>query len=154
MLNINPDQLKNLAESQLKGHRTIIYLVALLLLIGGIVCITNPLVSGIVFSSFIGVVLLVSGVAVILNIFFNRLYANMSILFSLIVGIAYLILGYAFLSDPLQSLLFLAIFVAILFIFGGVIRIYAGTKLFSSAAGMMNILIGILDFIIAALSIK
>ncbi|HHH4165392.1 TPA: DUF308 domain-containing protein [Providencia stuartii] len=149
MLNINPDQLKNLAESQLKGHRTIIYLVALLLLIGGIVCITNPLVSGIVFSSFIGVVLLVSGVAVILNIFFNRLYANMSILFSLIVGIAYLILGYAFLSDPLQSLLFLAIFVAILFIFGGVIRIYAGTKLFSSAAGMMNILIGILDFIIA-----
>ncbi|HEM8145651.1 TPA: acid-resistance protein, partial [Providencia stuartii] len=65
MLNINPDQLKNLAESQLKGHRTIIYLVALLLLIGGIVCITNPLVSGIVFSSFIGVVLLVSGVAVI-----------------------------------------------------------------------------------------
>ncbi|SUC47581.1 acid-resistance membrane protein [Providencia stuartii] len=149
MLNINPDQLKNLAESQLKGHRTIIYLVALLLLIGGIVCITNPLVSGIVFSSFIGVVLLVSGVAVILNIFFNRLYANMSILFSLIVGIAYLILGYAFLSDPLQSLLFLAIFVAILFIFGGVIRIYVGTKLFSSAAGMMNILIGILDFIIA-----
>ncbi|EPL3990753.1 DUF308 domain-containing protein [Providencia stuartii] len=149
MLNINPDQLKNLAESQLKGHRTIIYLVALLLLIGGIVCITNPLISGIVFSSFIGVVLLVSGVAVILNIFFNRLYANMSILFSLIVGIAYLILGYAFLSDPLQSLLFLAIFVAILFIFGGVIRIYAGTKLFSSAAGMMNILIGILDFIIA-----
>lgn len=36
MLNINPDQLKNLAESQLKGHRTIIYLVALLLLIGGL----------------------------------------------------------------------------------------------------------------------
>lgn len=36
-----------------------------------------------------------------------------------------------------------------LFIIGGVIRLFVGSKLFSSAAGMMNILIGILDFIIA-----
>lgn len=149
MLNLNQNQLKNLAESQLKGHRTIIYLVALLLLVGGVVCITNPIVSGIAFSSLIGVMLLISGVAVILNIVFNRLYANVSVFFSLIAGIAYLILGYAFITDPLQSLLFLAVFVAVLFIIGGVIRLFAGAKLFSSAAGMMNILIGILDFIIA-----
>ncbi|EKT63922.1 DUF308 domain-containing protein [Providencia burhodogranariea] len=149
MLNLNPNQLANLADSQLKGHRTIIYLVALLLLIGGIVCISNPIISGIAFSSLIGVMLVISGVAIILNLVFNRLYSGMSVFFSVITGIAYLILGYAFITDPLQSLLFLAIFVAILFIIGGVIRLFIGFKAISSAAGSMNILIGVLDLIIA-----
>ncbi|EKT55565.1 DUF308 domain-containing protein [Providencia sneebia] len=151
MLNLNQDQISKLAESQLKGSRTIIYLVAILLLIGGVVCITNPIVSGIAFSSLIGVMLLISGIAVICNIIFNRFYGGVSVIFSFIAGIAYLILGYAFITDPLPSLLLLAIFVAILFLIGGVIRIYVGVKIFNSAAGLMNILIGVLDFIIAYL---
>lgn len=149
MLNLNPNRFTNLAESQLKGHRTIIYLVALLLLIGGIICITNPVISGIAVSSLIGIMLLISGVAVILNIIFNRFYSGVSVIFSVIAGIAYLILGYAFITDPLQSLLFLAVLVAILFIIGGVIRIFIGIKLISTAAGLLNVLIGILDLIIA-----
>lgn len=149
MLNLNPNRLTNLADSQLKSHRTIVYLVALLLLIGGIVCITNPIISGIAFSSLIGVMLIISGVAIILNLVFNRLYSGVSVFFSVITGIAYLILGYAFITDPLQSLLFLAIFVAILFIIGGIIRLFIGFKVINTAAGSMNILIGVLDLIIA-----
>ncbi|MEI9747599.1 HdeD family acid-resistance protein [Moellerella wisconsensis] len=151
MLNINPEQLSKLAGEQIKKQRTLLYILSFLLLVGGIVCLASPLVSGVAISFIIGIMLLISGVAIIATLIAGRIYNGRSILFSLIAAVAYLILGYVFITDPLQGLLTLAIFVGALFIIGGVFRLYTGFSNLSANSAWMNILIGILDFIIAYL---
>ena len=67
------------------------------------------------------------------------------------IGLIYIIVGYSFIKDPLQSLIALAILVAALFIVGGVIRLYVGFQQIKSPSGWLQILIGLLDFFIAFL---
>ncbi|MBN6353251.1 HdeD family acid-resistance protein [Providencia alcalifaciens] len=153
MLNIDSDKLAKLASEEFKKQRTILLILSFLLLAGGIFCIINPMISGIAVSTVLGVLLIIGGVGAIVSILSTVIYTGWSRLFGFIIGLIYIIVGYSFIKDPLQSLIALAIFVATLFIIGGVIRLYVGFQQISSASGWLQIIIGLLDFFIAYLLI-
>ncbi|SUC28097.1 acid-resistance membrane protein [Providencia rustigianii] len=48
MLNINREKLLSLASGDMKKQRNTLIVLAVLLLLGGIVCLLNPMASGIV----------------------------------------------------------------------------------------------------------
>ncbi len=151
MLNINREKLSNLASGDIKKQRNLITVLGVLLLLGGIVCLLNPITSGIVVSAVVGVLLILSGVATIVSILSSVIYTGWSRLFGFVIGILYCIVGYSFIKEPLQGLIAMAIVIAVLFIIGGIIRLYAGFQRISSASGWMQIVIGLLDFFIAYL---
>ncbi len=72
MLNIDQKYLTNLDESALKKQRIFMRIVAVLLLLGGIFCLINPLASGAALSMVIGILLLLSGIAMIVGMIANR----------------------------------------------------------------------------------
>lgn len=153
MLNINREKLTNLASGDMKKQRNILAVLAVLLLLGGIACLANPVASGIVVSAIVGVLLILSGFGAIVSILSTTIYTGWSRLFGFVIGIIYCIVGYAFIKEPLQGLIAMAMVIAALFIIGGVIRLYAGIQQIKSAAGWMQIIIGILDLFIAYLLI-
>ncbi|HHH2123132.1 TPA: DUF308 domain-containing protein, partial [Yersinia enterocolitica] len=61
MLNIDRKYLLNIDEGTLKKQRLIMRVIAILLLLGGIFCLINPLASGAALSMIIGILLLLSG---------------------------------------------------------------------------------------------
>ena len=153
MLNINREKLLSLASGDMKKQRNTLIVLAVLLLLGGIVCLLNPMASGIVVSAIVGVLLILSGVGAIVSILSSAIYTGWSRLFGFVIGIIYCIVGYAFIKEPLQGLIAMAIIIAALFIFGGILRLYSGFQQIKSAAGWVQLIIGILDFFIAYLLI-
>lgn len=153
MLNIDREKLAKLAGEEFKKQRTFLVILSILLSAGGIFCIINPMISGIAVSTVLGVLLIIGGVGAIVSILSTVIYTGWSRLFGFIIGLIYIIVGYSFIKDPLQSLVALAILVAALFIIGGVIRLYVGFQQISSAGGWLQIIIGLLDFFIAYLLI-
>ncbi|EOV8087325.1 HdeD family acid-resistance protein [Providencia huaxiensis] len=153
MLNIDREKLAKLAGEEFKKQRTFLMILSILLLAGGLFCIINPMISGIAVSTVLGVLLIIGGVGAIVSILSTVIYTGWSRLFGFIIGLIYIIVGYSFIKDPLQSLVALAILVAALFIVGGVIRLYVGFQKISSASGWLQIIIGLLDFFIAYLLI-
>ncbi|CAG9426318.1 HdeD family acid-resistance protein [Providencia alcalifaciens] len=153
MLNINREKLTNLANGDVKKQRNILAVLAVLLLLGGIACLANPVASGIAVSAIVGVLLILSGVGAIVSILSTTIYTGWSRLFGFVIGIIYCIVGYAFIKEPLQGLIAMAMVIAALFIIGGVMRLYAGIQQIKSAGGWMQIIIGVLDFFIAYLLI-
>ena len=149
MLNIDRDKLAKLASGEFKKQRNFLLILSILLLAGGIFCIINPMISGLAVSSVIGVLLILGGVGAIVSILSSVIYTGWSRLFGFVIGLIYIIVGYSFIKDPLQSLVALAILVAALFIIGGVIRLYIGFQQLKFARGWMQIVIGLLDFFIA-----
>ncbi len=111
------------------------------------------MISGIAVSTVLGVLLIIGGVGAIVSILSTVIHTGWSRLFGFVIGLIYIIVGYSFIKDPLQSLVALAILVAALFIVGGVIRLYVGFQQISSAGGWLQIIIGLLDFFIAYLLI-
>ncbi|GAB1439161.1 HdeD family acid-resistance protein [Providencia sp.] len=151
MLNVDREKLSKLASSEFKKQRTFLLILSFLLLAGGIFCIINPMISGIAVSTVLGVLLIIGGVGAIVSILNTVIYTGWSRLFGFVIGLIYIIVGYSFIKDPLQSLIALAILVSALFIIGGVLRLYVGFQQISSASGWLQIVIGLLDFFIAFL---
>lgn len=153
MLNINREQMSKLASEELKKQRNLLIVLAVLLFVGGIFCLINPMLSGIAVSTILGILFIMSGLAILVSTFSSSLYSGWSKIFSFVIGVAYCTLGYSFIKDPIQSLVLLAIFVSVLFIIGGVVRLYVGFQQIKTSSGWLQILIGILDFVIAFLLI-
>lgn len=72
MLNIDRKYLLSIDEGTLKKQRLIMRVIAILLLLGGIFCLINPLASGAALSMIIGILLLLSGIAMIVGMIANR----------------------------------------------------------------------------------
>ncbi|MEQ4674442.1 HdeD family acid-resistance protein [Providencia vermicola] len=151
MLNIDREKLAKLAGEEFKKQRTFLLILSFLLLAGGIFCLVNPMISGIAVSKVLGVLLIIGGVGTIVSVLSTVIYTGWSRLFGFVIGLIYIIVGYSFIKDPLQSLIALAILVAALFIVGGIIRLYVGFQQIKSPSGWLQILIGLLDFFIAFL---
>ncbi|MER8149701.1 DUF308 domain-containing protein, partial [Acinetobacter baumannii] len=81
MLNINREKLLSLASGDMKKQRNTLIVLAVLLLLGGIVCLLNPMASGIVVSAIVGVLLILSGVGAIVSILSSAIYTGWSRLF-------------------------------------------------------------------------
>lgn len=151
MLDFNRQNLMQMTADALKKQRGYLWIIAILLLIGGVACLMNPLISGVTLSYIIGGLLLINGISMLFMTFSSRIYSGGSKVFSILVAVAYLLLGYVFLTDPLQGMMSLAILLAILFIAGGILRLGAGLRQFSQPRGWLNLIIGLLDLFIAYL---
>ena len=151
MLDFNRQNLTHMTADALKKQRGYLWIIAILLLAGGVACLMNPLISGVTLSYIIGGLLLINGISMLFVTLSSRLYSGGSKLFSVLVAVAYLLLGYVFLTEPLTGMLSLAILLAILFIAGGILRLGSGLRQMSQARGWLNIIIGLLDLFIAYL---
>ncbi|MGN7975418.1 HdeD family acid-resistance protein [Serratia sp. 22264] len=149
MLNFDHKNLPLLSEERLKKQRTALLIIAFLLLVGGILCLINPLASGTALSILVGVLLLLSGTALVTGMIANRVQNTWPMIGGLLLGAAYLIIGYLFITSPLAGILTLAIYLAILFALGGIVRLVAGYKLREVSGSWLQFVIGFLDLVIA-----
>ena len=149
MLNIDRKKLLNLDPDFIKKQRTLMLIVAFLLLLGGIFCLVNPFASGAALSTLIGFLFILSGVALISGMVINRSHNFLPMLGAILLGIAYFILGYVFITDPVAGMVTMSMMLAVLFAFGGILRLSAGFKLGGKNGSWLQIVIGALDLIIA-----
>ncbi|WP_156294298.1 HdeD family acid-resistance protein [Serratia oryzae] len=153
MLNIDRTHLLSLQENILKKQRVPLLITAALLLLGGILCLLNPFASGVALSVMIGVFLLLSGLALIIEMFINRAQNTWPMIGGILLGLAYLMVGYVFISNPTVGILALAVYLAVLFALGGIARLIAGFIWRGSEGRWLQVVIGILDLAIAGVLI-
>lgn len=151
MLNIDRKKLLDLNADFMKKQRTLLIIIAFLLLLGGIFCLFNPFASGVALSAFVGVLFILSGIGLIIGMFVNRQHNFWPMVGGILMGIAYIIMGYVFVKDPVAGIMTMSFILAVLFAFGGVIRISAGFRLRGESNGWLQIIVGILDLFIAAI---
>ncbi|CAI0865655.1 HdeD family acid-resistance protein [Serratia entomophila] len=149
MLNIDRNNLPRLGEDLLKKQRTTLLIIAFLLLAGGILCLINPFASGAALSIVVGILLLLSGAGLVIGMIANRAQNTWPLIGGILLGVAYLIIGYLFISNPLTGVLALAVYLAVLFAFGGIARLIAGYVRRGQPGNWLQFVIGVLDLIIA-----
>lgn len=154
MLNIDRKFLLNLDEKALKKQRIFMLIIAILLLLGGIFCLINPLASGAALSMVIGILLLLSGIAMIIGMIANRTDNFWPMLTGILLGVAYIVMGYVFITNPAIGMISLAVVLAVLFAFGGVIRLITGFKNLKVPGAWLQILLGVLDLVITYLLVS
>ena len=154
MLNIDRKYLMGLGEGTLKKQRIIMRVIAVLLLLGGIFCLINPLASGAALSTIIGILLLLSGIALIVGMISNRTHNLWPMVTGILLGIAYIVMGYVFITNPAVGMISLAIVLGVLFAFGGVMRLITGYKTWGLPGACLQILLGVLDLIITYLLVS
>lgn len=129
-------------------------IIAVLLLLGGIFCLINPLASGTVLSTIIGILLLLSGIAMIVGMIANRTHNLWPMVTGILLGVAYIVMGYVFITNPTVGMISLAIVLAVLFAFGGVMRLITGYRTWGLPGAWLQILLGVLDLIITYLLVS
>lgn len=153
MLNIDRNQLLSIQDNFLKKQRTPLLITAGLLLLGGILCLINPFASGVVLSVVIGAFFLLSGLALIVEMFIHRVKNTWPMIGGVLLGLAYLILGYVFITNPTVGILALAVYIAVLFALGGVARLVVSFNWRGRGGSWLQGIIGVLDLAIAAILI-
>jgi len=151
MLNIDRKKLLDLNSDFIKKQRTLLIIIAFLLLVGGIFCLVNPFASGVALSVIVGVFFLLSGIGLIIGMIANRRHNFWPMVGGILMGAAYIILGYVFIQQPVAGIFAMAFILAVLFAVGGVIRLSAGFQLRGENGGWLQIVVGILDLIIAVI---
>ena len=151
MLNIDRNNLLKLDPNFIKRQRTLMLIVAFLLLLGGIFCLINPFASGAALSAVIGFFFILSGVALISSMIANRHQNLLPMLGGILLGLAYFILGYVFITDPVVGIVTMSVVLAVLFAVGGILRLSAGFKMGGRNGSWLQIIIGVLDLVIAVM---
>lgn len=151
MLNMDRNRFPGLDSNLLKKQRIPLMIISFILLVGGIFCLMNPFVSGAVLSGLVGVMFIISGVSLIFIMFSNRNHNFWPALAGIVMGAAYAIMGYVFITNPAVGIFTLSVILAMLFAIAGVVRLSAGFKMRGSNGAWLQIIIGILDIIIAAI---
>lgn len=154
MLNIDRKYLISLDKETLKKQRLTMQVIAILLLLGGIFCLINPLASGAALSMIIGILLLLSGIAMIIGMISNRSHNLWPMVTGILLGVAYIVMGYVFITNPTVGMISLAIVLGVLFAFGGVMRLITGFRMWGLPGAWLQILLGVLDLIITYLLVS
>lgn len=149
MLNLDRNNLPLLSAEILKKQRTLLLIIAFLLLVGGILCLVTPFASGATLSITIGILLILSGIALIIGMIANRAQNTWPMIGGILLGLAYLIIGYVFITSPMAGILVLAVYLAVLFTLGGIARLVAGYTRRGLPSNWLLFVIGVLDLIIA-----
>jgi hypothetical protein len=96
-----------------------------------------------------GIFLLLSGFGLIFGMIANRVQNTWPMIGGILLGVAYLIIGYVFITTPAVGIFAMAVYLAVLFALGGIVRLIAGYKLRDVSGSWLQYVIGILDLIIA-----
>ena len=125
-------------------------LLGILLLIGGVAALSCPIFSSVVMVMVLGIVLIVSGIATIIGAFWAGKWS--AFFLQLLVGILYVMAGFAIRDAPLESTALLTLFIAAFFIVVGAFRIAValierfpqwGWALFN---GVVTLLVGVIIY--------
>ncbi|WP_145540059.1 HdeD family acid-resistance protein [Yersinia alsatica] len=154
MLNIDRKYLISLDKGTLKKQRITMQVIAILLLLGGIFCLINPLATGAALSMIIGILLLLSGIAMVIGMISNRSHNLWPMVTGILLGVAYIVMGYVFITNPTVGMISLAIVLGVLFAFGGVMRLITGFRMWGLPGAWLQILLGVLDLIITYLLVS
>lgn len=149
MFYINQDVLAKLDIGMLEKQRKLLLFIAGLMIIAGLLFIIFPFVSGTVLSIVLGVVLIGSGIAYIAVMIKNRIHNLWPLISGLLVSIAYIVMGYFFITAPALGIFAIATFLACLFFLGGLLRLIGWFRLRQVKGSWMQAVTGILDLIIA-----
>jgi uncharacterized membrane protein HdeD (DUF308 family) len=98
-------------------------LLGISLIVIGSICIAQPLVGSIASVLFLGFLLLAGGITQIVSAFWAGKWSGM--LFHILIGVLYGVVGYMIIDAPGISLAVLTKFVAVFLIAGGIFRIVA-----------------------------
>lgn len=79
----------------------------------------------------------------------NRAQNTWPMIGGILLGVAYLIIGYVFVTSPMAGVLALAVYLAVLFALGGIARLAAGYMRRGQPGNGLQFVIGVLDLIIA-----
>ena len=134
------------ARLHYRRHATIM---AALLLICGFCCLIYPIAAGIYLSYTTGFMFLVCGFYSIYSLISSGKQPLSAKFTYALFSIAWLLLGYGFMVNPIVGMSSLAVVFCCLFIVGGLLRIVSGFKMFSSPGYGWNVFIGIVDLLIA-----
>lgn len=132
MLNINQDMVSNLDVRMLEKQKNLLRLVACLILIGGVIFIIFPFVSGTVLNIILGVVLICSSIAFISIMIKNRIHNFWPLVSGILVSVAYVVMGYFFITIPELGIFAIATFLTYLFLPR---RAYSNSDLVQAATG-------------------
>src|SRR6185295_16205379 len=91
------------------------------LVVMGMVCITEPLLGSIASVVFLGFMILAGGITQVVSSFWAGKWSGM--LFHMLIGVLYCVVGYMIIDAPGVNLLVLTKFIAIFLIVAGVFRI-------------------------------
>ncbi|ADO50289.1 HdeD family acid-resistance protein [[Enterobacter] lignolyticus] len=149
MLNISQDIVSKLDVSILKKQKKLLIFIACLMFIGGILFIIFPFFSGDILSVILGVVLICSSIAFIAVMFKNRVHNFWPVVSGILVSIAYMVMGYFFITAPELGMFAIATLLACLFSLGGIIRIMAWFRQRQVKGSWLQVVIGVLDLFIA-----
>lgn len=149
MLNVTRDILSKLDDNVLVKQRRFLMFLACLMLLGGVLFIIFPYVSGGVLSISTGGILMCGGVALVIGLFKNRIHNFWSVVSGFVVSVAYFLMGYFFITAPEQGVFAIATFLACLFLLGGIIRLSTFIRRYKDKKVWLQGIIGILDLFIA-----
>ncbi|QBX82984.1 DUF308 domain-containing protein [Citrobacter tructae] len=134
------------ARLHYRRHATIM---AALLLICGFCCLIYPIAAGIYLSYATGFMFLLCGCYSIYSLITSGKQSLRATFTYALFSVAWLLLGYSFIVNPIVGMGSLAVIFCCLFIIGGIFRIVSGFKMFSSPGYGWNVFIGIFDLLIA-----
>lgn len=119
MIYFDRNRLLQLDPRFLKQQRVSLLILSLLLLLGGLFCLFRPLTSGDALSAMVGILLLLSGIGLIIGMIANRANNFWPMIGGILMGAAYLVMGFIFIRNPEVGLFTVAVLVATLFALGG-----------------------------------
>lgn len=134
------------ARLHYRKHATIM---ATLLLICGFCCLIYPIAAGIYLSYTTGIMFLVCGFYSIYSLITSGNQPFSAKFTYALFSVAWLLLGYDFIVNPIVGMSSLAVVFCCLFIVGGLFRIVSGFNMFSRPGYRWNVFIGIFDLLIA-----
>lgn len=151
MLVFNHYNLKALNERSCFHYKKYSVVMAVLLLICGICCLIYPLIAGLYLSYLTGVMFLMSGIYTLYSLFVIYHQSWKSKCGDLFFAVAWLLLGYSFITNPLIAMESLSTVFCIMFIVGGLFRLINGFRMMNHTGWGWNICIGLFDLLIAGL---
>lgn len=151
MFIFNQYGLRALSESALLHYRKHALVMAILLFICGVCCLIYPFFAAMYLSYLTGMLFMMCGFYTLYSLLVFRKQNWKSIFAAVLFAVAWLLLGFLFIVNPIAGMNSLAILFCCLFIVGGVSRILSGFSTIGMPGYGWNIFIGILDLLIAGL---
>ena len=151
MFVFNTYHLKTINENSRRQFKRYALVMAVLMLICGVCALIYPLVAGWYLSYVTGMMFMMIGFYTLYSLIVFRKHPWKSKVCDLFFAIAWLLLGYNFIANPLAGMESLSLIFCFLFIVGGFSRIVNGFQMSSYSGWGWNLIIGTLDLLIAGL---
>lgn len=139
--------------SHLRSEWWWLLLLGILMAVGGTACLAFPGLTAMTSFSVVlmlGIILMIAGLGTIITAFWAGRWSG--VLVQLLVGILYLVAGISIAEQPGKSTLFLTMFLAAMFIVGGIFRVTAALVIrfphwgWTLLNGVVTLMLGVIIF--------